>query len=117
MYSSSDYHLFKSLNQIEQSLAQFGMFEKTEEQKSNFFNLPYNFNSTQIQNADKLHASLQKAGIEGYFHTVLKCIIIISKKSSKELQAIIDDGTEYSNWKPEVQGHRDYEGNALVLIK
>jgi hypothetical protein len=84
--------------------------------ESNLFNLPKQFSSEQIQNANKFHASLQKAGLEGYYHGFLKCIIIKSNKSSLELQEIISDGTEYTNWKPEVQRLRDYEGNALVFL-
>ena len=112
MYSSTHYDLFKLLTQLE-ALEKKDKKEKT----SNFFNLPDKFNSTQIQNADKLHASLQKAGMEGYFHAVLGCIVIISEKPSRELQEILNDATEYSNWKPIVQETRDYEGNALVLLK
>jgi hypothetical protein len=86
------------------------------EKASNFLNLPDKF-SAQILNADKLHASLQKAGLEGYFHVRLQCIIIISKKRSTELQEILNDGTEYSNWKPKVEEHRDYEGHALIFLR
>ena len=109
--SSTDLELFKILATLE------GLEKKDKKEKtSNFFNLPDEF-SAQVQNADKLHASLQKAGLEGYFHAVLKCIIIVSNKYFKDLQEILDDGTEYSNWNPKAQQHRDNEGNAVVFLK
>ncbi len=85
--------------------------------ETNFFNLPEeHFTSQQIQNANKLHVSLQKSGLEGYYQSVLKCIIIKSHKDSSVLQEILNDGTKYVNWEPQVQDHRDYEGNAIVVL-
>jgi hypothetical protein len=87
--------------------------------KSNLFGLPEkSFSPQQIENANKFHASLQKSGLEGYYHDILKCIIIKSHKMSSELQEIIDNDSEttYVNWKPEVKSTRDYQGNALVYL-
>jgi hypothetical protein len=85
--------------------------------ETNLFKLPKKrFTLKQIQNADKLHASLKKAGLEGCYNPYVFGIIIKSRKDSSELLEILNDGTKYVDWELHVQDHRDYEGNAIVFL-
>ena len=95
----------------------FEKLDKTniDKESANYFYLPPKY-SKHIQNANKLHDSLEKAGLYGYFHNHMNCIVIVSEKTSQELQEILDDGTEYSNWTLTVQYQRDRNGNALVYL-